>query len=405
MERAMIGYSTNKELDTQLLELDRDREDGAAILNDVAAFLGRFIAYPSQHAQVAHTLWIAHCHLMQCWESTPRLALLSPEPGSGKTRCLEISELLVPRAVETVNMSPAYLFRKIGADDGLPTLLVDEVDALFTGKSQAAEEIRALLNSGHRRGATVGRCVIHGKKVSTEESPAFCAVALAGLGFLPDTLMSRSIVIRMRRRAPSEDVEPYRRRIHAPEGENLRDRLDGWATIIAPTIAGNWPTLPDGIADRTADCWEPLIAIADAVGGHWPDIARVAAVAFVSSAREAGPSLGIQLLSDLREIFKNEKSLPTQQILERLHALPESPWNNLRGKPLDDRGLAVRLRKYEIKPKVIRVGTQTPRGYERADLSDAWERYLPSPAQEAQQAQQAQHSGDGPEEFVYEQSA
>jgi len=364
--------------------------DGAALLNDVCAFLGRFIAYPSEHAQVAHTLWVVHCHFMQCWESTPRLAFLSPEPGSGKTRCLEISELLVPRAVETVNMSPAYLFRKIGAEEGLPSFLVDEVDAIFTGKGQTAEEIRGLLNSGHRRGATVGPCVIRGKIISTEECPAFCAVALAGLGFLPDTLMSRSVIVRMRRRAPNEPVEPYRRRLHAAEGGRLRDRLEAWATITNARIADKWPTMPDGITDRAADCWEPLLAVADAAGGHWPDIARVAAVALVASAREVSPSLGIRLLADLREVFGDAKALPTEQILHRLQELPESPWNSLGGKPLDDRRLAARLRKYEVRPKVIRVGDSTPRGYERSDLLDAWRRYLcPQPFQQAQQAQQS----------------
>ena len=131
--------------------------------------------------------------MMEAWDSTPRLAFLSPEPGSGKTRALEISQLLVPNGIENVNMSPAYLFRRIGADVGLPTLLVDEVDALFNGKGQSAEEIRGLLNAGHRRGAMVGRCVIQGKTITPEESPAFCAVALAGLGFLPDTLMTGAL--------------------------------------------------------------------------------------------------------------------------------------------------------------------------------------------------------------------
>src|SRR5262245_36657961 len=79
------------------------------------------------------------------------------------------------------------LFRRIGADIGMPTLLMDEVDALFNGKSQVAEEIRGLFNAGYRRGAMVGRCVIVGKTVETVESPSFCAVALAGLGWLPDT--------------------------------------------------------------------------------------------------------------------------------------------------------------------------------------------------------------------------
>lgn len=67
-----------------------------ALLEETIGFLRRFIAYPMPGAAVAHALWIIHTHLMECWESTPRIAFLSPEPGSGKTRALEVTELLVP---------------------------------------------------------------------------------------------------------------------------------------------------------------------------------------------------------------------------------------------------------------------------------------------------------------------
>jgi hypothetical protein len=115
----IIRPISNIELDAEIIRIESQREqpqpttDGAQLLFDVAAFLGRFIAYPAEEAQYAHTLWIAHTHMMDAWSTTPRIAFLSPEPGSGKTRALEISELLVPNAVETINMSPAYLFRRI----------------------------------------------------------------------------------------------------------------------------------------------------------------------------------------------------------------------------------------------------------------------------------------------------
>src|SRR5205085_2571210 len=67
---------------------------GAEILKSVYEYTGSFVAYPSDHARVAHALWIAHAHVMDAWESTPRIAFLSPEPGSGKTRALEITETL-----------------------------------------------------------------------------------------------------------------------------------------------------------------------------------------------------------------------------------------------------------------------------------------------------------------------
>jgi hypothetical protein len=29
--------------------------------------------------------------------------------------------------------------------------------------------------------------------------------------------------------------------------------------------------MPEGVTDRSAEIWEPLLAIADTAGGHWPD--------------------------------------------------------------------------------------------------------------------------------------
>jgi hypothetical protein len=351
------------------------------VLSDVYTFTGQFIAYPSDHAHIAHVLWIAHAHLMDAWESTPRLAFLSPEPSSGKTRALEISELLVPNPVEAINVTPAYLFRKVGDEEkGPPTILYDEIDTVFGPKAKENEEIRGLLNAGHRRGAVAGRCVVHGKKVETEEIPAYCAVALAGLGWLPDTILSRSIIIRMRRRAPGETVTPFRRRVHAPAGHELRDRLTIWAAQVAGKMSAARPEMPRGIEDRAADMWEPLLAIADAAGGNWPKRARNAATELVGVAKEAEPSLGVRLLADLKTVFdkRGEDKLATSVILTDLVGLPESPWGDLKGKPITDRTLASKLRQYGVKSKDIYVQDKSLKGYTRDDLHDVWVRYLPS---------------------------
>lgn len=352
-------------------------EKGTDIATKVYAFLGRFVAYPSDHARVAHTLWVLHTHLMDAWESTPRIAFLSPEPGSGKTRAVEVTELLVPNPVEAVNVSPAYLFRKVGDDDAKPTILFDEIDTVFGPKARENEEIRGLLNAGHRRGAVAGRCVVRGKLVTTEEIPAYCAVALAGLGDLPDTLLSRSVIIRMRRRAPGEKVQPYRRRVHSPEGEALKTEIMEWAETVSGQVVGHWPEMPDGLVDRDADVWEPLLSVADAVGGMWPEKARVSAVTFVTLSKEGTPSLGIRLLADLRTVFGDNDVLSTVDICDALNSMEEAPWNDIYGKSLNARGLAQRLRKYEVSSKTVRVGDTTHKGYAREDLWDAWERYLP----------------------------
>jgi hypothetical protein len=351
--------------------------DGDRLLLDVENFLSRFVIYPSIHAKVAHVLWVAHTHLMDVWDSTPRIAFLSPEPASGKSRALEVSELLVPSPVEAVNVTVAYLFRKVG-DQG-STILFDEIDTIFGPKAKENEDIRGLLNAGHRRGAVTGRCVVRGNSIETVEVPAYCALALAGLGWLPDTIMSRSVVVRMRRRKPNEKIKPFRRRTEVEAGHALQDRLACWAQSIAKAIDLDAIDMPAGVEDRNADVWEALFAVADKAGGDWPKRAREAAKALIKEVQEAEPSLGIRLLADVQIVFGQHDEMTTESLLRALHFLPEAPWNDLKGKPINDRGLAIQLRKYGIKPKVIRVGDSTLRGYTRQDFHDAWETYLPTP--------------------------
>src|SRR5262249_17929821 len=162
----------NNNLPSNWDELSEDeREDydnyhhfkGEQLLDQTHAFLKRFIAYPSEEASVAHALWIAHTHLMEAFEATPRIAFLSPEKASGKTRALEVTDNLVPNPVESINVTPAYLIRKIGNQAERPTLLYDEIDTVFGPRAKKDnEDIRAILNAGHRKGAMSGRCALQG---------------------------------------------------------------------------------------------------------------------------------------------------------------------------------------------------------------------------------------------------
>jgi hypothetical protein len=350
-------------------------EPGDALLDDVADFLRKYVAYPSTEALTASALWTAAAHLLDAFESTPRLAHLSPEPGSGKTRALEVLELLTPRPMHALSASAPAIFRSI--EKNRPTLLMDECDALFGKRGDdSAEDLRALLNAGHRKGATIPRCV--GPTHEVRQFPVYATVALAGLGDLPETLMSRSVVLRMRRRAPNEQVTSFRRRLAQPEGHALRDRLAAWAATVFDEVELAWPEMPDGVTDRPADVWEPLLAVADAAGGEWPEKARAACSELTKAnvAREA--SLGVRLLLDLRSVFGEHDVLSTEEMLKKLHAIEESPWDDLRGRPLDARGLARRLGAYGISSTKVKFLGDSLRGYRREDLWDAWQRYLPA---------------------------
>lgn len=354
--------------------------DGAALLDEVRQYLERFIAYPSGHCSAAHALWVAHAHAVTAFENTPRIAFLSPEPGSGKTRALEVTEVLVPRPVLSVNASSSYIFRKISDEAGLPTLLMDEVDAVFNkGKADGNEDLRGLLNSGYRKGATAGRAAIRGKEVVTEDWPTYCPVALAGLNQLPDTLMTRSIVIPMKRRRRGQRVEPYRRRVNAAAGVNLHQRLARFAQANQTRFTDAWPDLPEGIEDRDADIWEPLLAVADAAGGHWPDTARATAVTMVADAKKKPPTLGIQLLQDIHVVMQKLDKISTVDLLAALNQMDDAPWGNLRGEPIDARYLAKELGKYDVPTnRTVWIGGHSVKGYARSYFADAWDRYLPA---------------------------
>lgn len=382
-------------------------DDGGELLDDVAVFVARFAVLPSEAALTAVTLWMAHAHAVDAAESSPRLALLSPEPASGKTRVLEVADLLVPHPMHAINATPAAIFRAVKDLKHRPTILFDEIDTVFGPKAKENEEIRGLLNAGHRRGAVAYRCVGEGTKQKVTAFPAYSALALAGLGDLPDTIMSRAVIVRMRRRAPGEHVEPFRHRVHANAGHALRDRLAAWTTAVAGQLTDAYPTLPEQITDRPADVWEPLLAIAEAAGGQWPARAREACVELVAAAQSTDSgSLGIRLLSDLRDVFtitdaegkptgEMHDALPTEVILERLRGIEDAPWAELgkQRQPLDARGLARRLKPYSVRPHQYRDGPGKQRGYSVAGLTDddgnitvgglgdAWSRYLPPPSQ------------------------
>jgi hypothetical protein len=361
--------------------------DGAALLDEVETFHRRFNVFPTEAAYVAVTLWDAHAHLLDCFDSTPRIAFLSPEPGSGKTRALEIVETLVPQPMTAVNASAAALFRSVSSGNGKPTILFDEIDTVFGPKAGDNEELRGFLNAGHRRTGVTYRCIGDGGNQTVQAFPSYCAVAVAGLGSLPDTILSRSVIIRMRRRARNEKVESFRARIHEAEGHKLRDRLAQWAEQARECVMGAWPDMPDGVTDRPADVWEPLLAIADAAGGNWPERAREACVTLVtaSKANDKG-SLGVRLLTDLRDhVMVGIDRLPTVAILDRLNALDDAPWADLHGKPLDNRRLSRMLAEYmtadnePIASRNIKTAGSVLKGYYAADLRDAWARYCPPP--------------------------
>jgi len=353
-------------------ELDR-------LLHDVSVFVRRFVVM-SEAQLVAITLWIAHTHAIDAAEATPYLTPNSPTKRSGKTRLLEVLALLVRNPLRAAGASEAALFRSI-ASESPPTLLMDEVDAIFGPKAREHEDIRALLNAGYTRGNPVLRCVGEGSKQRVLEFSSFCPKALAGIGALPDTVSDRALPIRLKRRTRSETVERFRVRQVKGEAVLLYERLAAWADENLDALAEARPALPEELDDRAQDTYEPLFAIADMAGGEWPDIARRALVLLRSEqADEEDDAIGVRLLADVWTAFEREPAdrISTERLLVLLSEDSEAPWSEWHGRPLTARGLAQQLKPFGVRSRNVRLpdGT-TPKGYKREQFEDLWRRYPP----------------------------
>ena len=351
-------------------------------LDEVTAFLRRYVILPDEHALVAVVLWVAHAHAIEAAEATAYLSIQSPDKRCGKTRLLEVLHELVPNAIFTVGASEAALFRIIDRDP-TPTLLVDEIDTVFGPKAKRENEsLRGLINAGHRRGSTYLRCSTEGKTPKVEQYRVFCAKVLAGIGEPPDTITDRSIIIRMRRKAPGERVERLRNRTLIEAAHPLRQRLSEWTGAVLEAVHEARPDLPSEIDDRAQDGWEPLLALADIAGGDWPERARAAAIALSAGRGDTDQdSLGIRLLSEVRDVFdglNGTDRIASKDLVAALREMELAPWATLNEHGLTDRGLAGLLRHYDIKPAVLRIGDSTPRGYQREQFTDAWARYCPT---------------------------
>lgn len=364
--------------------------DLAALLDKVRAFIRLFMVMGDNELD-AVALWIAHTHALAAAEATPYLSVSSAQKRSGKSRFLEVLALLVARPWFTSRVSPAVLIRKL-AQEPPPTLLLDESDAAFKGAEEYAEVLRTVLNAGHRRSGVASLCVKAGRDFELSDFSVFGAKAIAGIGKLPDTVADRAIPIILKRRRPSEEVERFRRRDAERDAQPLQERLAAWAASSIPALQEARPALPPELDDRAADGWEPLLAIADMAGGDWPSRTRSSAVILSGDGRE-DESLGVRLLADIRDAFAGAARLSSAALVKYLVGIEEAPWGDLRGRPLDARGLARTLKPFGIRPSQMRfAGESAGKGYARDAFADAWCRYLP--ASETRETSETEPVGD-----------
>jgi putative DNA primase/helicase len=388
----------------------------------------RFVVLPRWAAETL-ALWTLHTHAFQLRHVTTYLGIESPEKRCGKTTLLTVQSELVNRPIVAANISSPAFFRAI--EELRPTLLIDEADTLLG----ANDELRGILNSGYTRktafvlrvtpapvshspplshpmgegpgvrasaipqseltqhatritdpGITdsAPRSTLHAPHSSLARFSSWCPKAIAAIGRLPDTLADRCIIIRMQRKTSHETCE----RLRNLDATTLRRQCARFVLDHHQAIADATPDLPPGLNDRAADIWEPLLALADLAGAHWPALARQAALGLTASSQDHSP-IG-SLLLDILFLFVRGSAdrIFSRDLVEGLSWFTDHPWAQMvKGKKITELWLSQRLRPYGIRPKTIWIGETQAKGYLQDDLAEAFRRYIPKSELEALKAE------------------
>jgi putative DNA primase/helicase len=331
---------------------------GTELVNDLITNLTKHISLEPDYAATA-AFWVIHTYLLDYIRITPRLAITAPEKRCGKTTFIDWLGTVVQRPKRSDNISAAAVYRVV--EQLRPTLLIDEADT-YLGNNQ---ELRGILNSGHRSDGRVDRATKGGDLVSFSTYSA-CAIAL--IGALPETLHDRSIRIRLRRRRPDEKIASLR---GDRTDDTLARRCARWTLDCRDACASADPAIPPELFNRVEDNWRPLLAIADAIGGEWPRRLREIAVNIAQLEAGEDPSVGTRLLQDIREILGDREWISSSALIGNLHV---REWAIPSGKQL-----ANLLKPYGIAPTQERRGGRPERGYLATDFADAFTRYLSVP--------------------------
>ena len=348
------------------------RIGGRKLADKIALTFQRHVVLPP-HGEVLMTLWTVFTYIYDYFHIAPILGVTSPQKRCGKTIVLEILSSLVRRPLPASNITTSAVFRAI--DVYQPTLLVDEADTFM----RQNEELRGVLNSGHRRSAAfVVRSVPAGDDYVPKIFSTWAPKAIALIGRLPETLEDRAIVLPMQRKTIKESVLPLGQGEAAELGK-LRQKIARWVMDHKDDLLGAKVEPPKELHDRARDNWNPLLIIAQALGGDWPEKARMAANQLSPSVED--DSVGVMLLEDIKTLFEEEQAeaIKSRNICSYLAELEHRPWGEYRkGKPVSVIQVARIIKPFNIRPQQLNIDGKNPRGYLKKDFEDAWNRYLSS---------------------------
>lgn len=340
----------------------------ANLVRDIMGYISIYVTVGADEL-LTLALWVLHT-----WTfgpevphpyTTPYLYIYSAEPGSGKTRVLDVLETICRNADKVTDPSAAVLFRNIEANQ--PTLLIDEADAIWSGEKN--EKLRGAVNAGYKMGGKVQRI----DKGEVRDFSVFAPKALAGLdnNLLPDTIRDRCIPIHMHKQ-PKGSTKMFLSWEVDAVAEPIRDRIQQWVKTDYLKLSQDMPKPLTELGDRQWEISYPLVQISKGFAGMYAQTRKALVKLLTGEARETPQQRMLRTLLKVWEDNGNPAVLPTAMFTDALN----DNGDGTKGKNWNQQLLANKLRPYGVKTQTIRYKTQVVRGYRRVDMQDAFDRYL-----------------------------
>ena len=341
-------------------------------LNQIDAFLRKHLVC-SRHHRTILALWVVHTYCYDHFPATPYLEISSPEPQSGKSLCLCLLKELCHKPWMPGGVTAACITTRLANTQS--TLLLDDWHTVL--RSSGTQPLMALLKAGARSDSYYPEF----PKEKDWDGLVFCPKAFAGRGRLPAELAPLCIPIVLRRKKPREQVEPFWHKFLAPSLWELRKSLTAWVEanpelIRALALQNLANTKLRTMSGTRFAAFLPLMTVAGAAGQKWANKVLLALVRIFSAEMAHTSSIGLQLLADIRQFFRQQNDPPkihTAPLLEYLNGLQERPWKNLTGN-----ALRLILQDFPIHRSANqRIGDQKLKGFSFQHFVESWESYLP----------------------------
>jgi Protein of unknown function (DUF3631) len=300
-------------------------------LDEALEHLTRYFGEPNDETAWTHALYAAYTHKYQDFRHAPRLVIDSPERGSGKSVLAEdVLGGICHGAYYTADTTPAAIYQVIGEYADAHTIAIDEMDMTIASKSADGNEktraLMQLINAGYKRGGVVWR---GGEKGSPRSYDVFRPVVLVGITFwskLPAATQSRCIRTTVIKAKGAERTGTER---FEQDQARTRAALAAWADTVEADPFAEVPHA-DQMDQRTIDTWTPLVAMANAAGGPWPQRAAACIERLAGIGEGGAAARPKRFVTDLARALADHERTKTGIAVAAIRAALVNlgePWN------------------------------------------------------------------------------